>query len=110
MRRQIIQHTTQKEWDNSFDTNVRASFLLAKHSYDFLKDNGGSIIFISTVGGLRAHHRGIPYDPSKAAIDCFVRNLAIDYGLDGIRVNAVAPGVTNNLKNNLTVKPHVRPD
>ncbi len=55
---------------------------------------GGSIIHISSVGGVQAHHRGLPYDVTKGAIDAMTRAMAVDLGIYGIRVNAVAPGVT----------------
>ena len=55
---------------------------------------GGSIIQISSVGGLRAHWRGLPYDLTKGALDAMTRAMAIDLAEYGIRVNAVAPGFT----------------
>jgi NAD(P)-dependent dehydrogenase (short-subunit alcohol dehydrogenase family) len=54
----------------------------------------GSIINVSSVGGLRAHLPGLPYGVTKGALDSMTRVLAIDLGEAGIRVNAVAPGYT----------------
>ena len=55
---------------------------------------GGSLIHISSVGGLRAHWRGPPDDFTKGALDAMTRAMALDLAEYGIRVNAVAPGFT----------------
>ena len=55
---------------------------------------GGAIIHISSVGALRAHHRGFPYDVTKGAINAMTMAMAVDLGEYGIRVNAIGPGVT----------------
>jgi NAD(P)-dependent dehydrogenase (short-subunit alcohol dehydrogenase family) len=52
----------------------------------------GNIIHISSVGGLRAHWRGLPYDVTKGAIDAMTRAMAIELAAHRIRVNAIAPG------------------
>ena len=49
---------------------------------------------ISSVGGLRAHLPGLPYDFTKGALDAMTRALAIELAPVGVRVNAVAPGRT----------------
>ena len=54
----------------------------------------GNIIHISSVGGLRAHWTGLPYDVTKGAIDAMTRAMALELADYGIRVNAVAPGAT----------------
>jgi len=58
-----------------------------------MRESGrGNIIHISSVGGLRAHWRGLPYDVTKGAIDAMTRAMALGLAAYGIRVNAVAPG------------------
>lgn len=87
------QEVTLAEWDRSFATIARGAFLLASQAYRLMAPRrDGALIFVSTVGALRAHRRGLPYDAAKAAVDGLVRNLAVDFGDAGIRVNAVAPG------------------
>ena len=54
--------------------------------------HGGNIVSISSVGGLRAHWRGLPYDVTKGAIDAMTRAMALELAAFNIRVNAVAPG------------------
>jgi NAD(P)-dependent dehydrogenase (short-subunit alcohol dehydrogenase family) len=58
------------------------------------RGRGGSIVNISSVGGLRAHRGMAGYDASKGAIDALTRSMAVDLAPEGIRVNGVAPGAT----------------
>jgi 3-oxoacyl-[acyl-carrier protein] reductase len=59
---------------------------------------GGSIIHISSVGALRAHRRGLPYDATKGAINAMTMAMAIDLAEYNIRVNAIGPGVTRTYR------------
>jgi len=87
----------------SFEANMRMiygpSLLAARHMAD---SGGGGIIHISSVGGLRGHRGVAGYDASKGAIDALTRSSALDLAPHGIRVNAVAPGLT------ITRPPHPR--
>lgn len=84
--------------DTEIDVNIKAVYRCAFRAAEQMKaaGGGGSIIQISSVGGLRAHWRGLPYDLTKGAIDAMTRALAIDLAEYAIRVNAVAPGFTPN--------------
>jgi len=61
---------------------------------------GGSVINISSIGGQSLGgaltHPMAPYHASKAALDIFTRNMAIEFGDYGIRVNGIAPGPTHS--------------
>jgi len=90
-----------EEWyHNSFERNCRMiyelSLLTARHLSEH--QHPGSIIHISSVGGLRAHRGKSGYDASKGAIDSLTRVMAVDLAPYGIRVNAVAPGATRRLR------------
>jgi len=54
--------------------------------------SGGAIVNISSIHGRRSFANHAAYDTSKGAIDALTRNLAVEYGPVGVRVNAVAPG------------------
>ena len=85
--------------DLQIATTVRSPYLCARRSAAAMKTAGrGSIVFISSVGAERAHHRGLPYDATKGAINAMTRAMAVDLGEYGIRVNAVAPGVTETYR------------
>jgi 3-oxoacyl-[acyl-carrier protein] reductase len=80
-------------WRTFMATNLDSSFLLTKKACEtMIPRRSGCIIFISTVGGLRAHYSQVPYDASKSGIDGFMRAAAIELAQHGIRVNGVAPG------------------
>jgi 3-oxoacyl-[acyl-carrier protein] reductase len=75
--------------------NIKGPYLCAQRAAAIMRDaGGGTIVHISSVGALRAHHRGFPYDVTKGAINAMTMAMAVDLGEYGIRVNAVGPGVT----------------
>jgi 3-oxoacyl-[acyl-carrier protein] reductase len=81
--------------DHQLATNIRGPYLCSYQAAKWMRENqGGSIIHISSVGALRAHEMGLPYDVTKGAINAMTRAMAIDLGEYNIRVNAIAPGVT----------------
>ncbi|MDF1514042.1 MAG: glucose 1-dehydrogenase [Anaerolineae bacterium] len=82
--------------DSALAANVRGPYLCAYHAAEIMRQNpdGGNIIHISSVGGLRAHWRGLPYDVTKGALDAMTRAMAIELAAYHIRVNAIAPGAT----------------
>lgn len=76
--------------------NVKGPYVCAQQAAARMVEAGtGAIVNISSPGAIRAHHSGFPYDVTKGAIDAMTRAMAIDLGPDGIRVNAVGPGVTH---------------
>jgi 3-oxoacyl-[acyl-carrier protein] reductase len=82
--------------DYQLALNLKAPFLLSLRIAEAMKNQGqgGCIIHISSVGGLRAHWSGLPYDATKSALDSMTRAMAIDLASAGIRVNSIAPGLT----------------
>jgi glucose 1-dehydrogenase len=75
------------------DTNIKAPFILSYKAALVMRDQArGSIIHISSVGGLRAHNPGLPYDATKGALDAMTRVMGIELAPYGIRVNGIAPG------------------
>jgi NAD(P)-dependent dehydrogenase (short-subunit alcohol dehydrogenase family) len=78
---------------DSFERNVRIVYELSLlAARQMAAAQGGSIIHISSVGGLRSHRGLAGYDASKGAIDALTRSMSLDLAPHGIRVNAVAPG------------------
>ncbi len=79
--------------DQQLAVNLRAPYRCARRAAEIMRPKRrGSIINISSVGGLRAHWRGLPYDVAKGAIDAMTRAMALDLAQIGIRMNAIAPG------------------
>jgi len=85
--------------DEQLADNIKAPLLCAYRAAEAMREaGGGNIVHISSVGGLRAHWRGLPYDVTKGAIDAMTRAMALELADFGIRVNAVAPGATRTEK------------
>jgi NAD(P)-dependent dehydrogenase (short-subunit alcohol dehydrogenase family) len=81
--------------DSQLASNIRGPYMCAHRAAGVMREAGhGNIVHISSVGGLRAHWRGLPYDVTKGAIDAMTRAMALELAAYGIRVNAVAPGAT----------------
>lgn len=85
--------TTDAGWDAMLDVNVRAPFRLIRAAAPSLSATQGSIVNLSSVAGLRAFPGLTAYCVSKAAIDQLTRCAALDLAPQGVRVNAVNPGV-----------------
>ena len=81
------------DWDAMFAVNTRATWLLAKAAYASLKASHGAIVAIASMSGSNAHANLGAYGPTKAAVIMLVKVLAQELGRDGIRVNAVSPGM-----------------
>lgn len=81
-------------FDKVMASNVKSSFWLCNMVIPAMeKVQGGSIIIISSIGGLRGTPVLGPYAISKAADMQLVRNLAVEYGPKNIRANCIAPGM-----------------
>jgi NAD(P)-dependent dehydrogenase (short-subunit alcohol dehydrogenase family) len=79
--------------DASWEVNVRAHFRLARLVMPVMRGQGrGSIIVTSSNSGVFYDHEMIAYATSKHAAVAMVKQIAIDYGRHGVRVNALCPG------------------
>jgi len=82
-----------EEWDRVIDVNLKGTFLVCKHVLSSMVEQGaGSIINIASIEGLEGTEGGSAYNASKGAVVILSKNMAMDYGRKGIRVNSVCPG------------------
>jgi NAD(P)-dependent dehydrogenase (short-subunit alcohol dehydrogenase family) len=82
-----------KGMDASWQVNVRAHFCLARLVMPTMRAQGaGSIIVTSSNSGVFYDHEMIAYATSKHAAVAMVKQIAIDYGKYGVRINALCPG------------------
>ena len=84
----------EKDWDFSFDTNIKSMYFMCKAALPIMiKNNGGSIINVASVA---SSIKGLPnrfvYGASKAAIIGLTKSIASDFVKQKIRCNAIAPG------------------
>jgi NAD(P)-dependent dehydrogenase (short-subunit alcohol dehydrogenase family) len=81
------------EWDRVVDVNLKGTYLVSKHVIPAMLEQGsGSIVHVASVEGLEGFEGGSAYNASKGGVVLLTRNMAIDYGRRGVRVNAVCPG------------------
>ncbi len=81
-------------WDTAFAVNCRGVMLGCKHAIPaMLKRGGGSIVNTSSASGSTGDLALPAYSASKAGLNSLTRSVATQYGKQGIRCNAIAPGV-----------------
>ncbi|MEU0541990.1 SDR family oxidoreductase [Nocardia sp. NPDC005978] len=85
----------EKVWDEIHDLNLRGAWLsLAAQIPRLARSGGGAIVIASSVGGLVGGFSDGAYQASKHGLDGLVKAATADHAAQGIRVNAIAPGVT----------------
>jgi meso-butanediol dehydrogenase/(S,S)-butanediol dehydrogenase/diacetyl reductase len=83
-----------EEWDRVLAVNLKGTFLVCKHVLQrMLEQRSGSIVNLASIEGLEGFEGGSAYNASKGGVVLLTRNLAIDYGRRGIRVNCLCPGL-----------------
>jgi NAD(P)-dependent dehydrogenase (short-subunit alcohol dehydrogenase family) len=87
---------TRVAWDDTMAVNLTGAFLAAKYQIPAMLERGaGSLIFVSSfVGYTVAMPGSAAYAASKAGIIGLMKSLAVEYGPQGLRVNALLPGGT----------------
>ncbi|MBV1686159.1 SDR family oxidoreductase [Novosphingobium sp. G106] len=84
----------EEVWDRVFAINTRAIFLFCKAAIPAIREaGGGAIVNIASISGLLGDYAMGAYNASKGAVVNYTRSLALDCGRDGIRVNALCPGL-----------------
>lgn len=86
------QEVSIEEWNQVININLSGTFYCSQLFYPLLKAGKGSIVNIASISGVRASTLRIAYGTSKAAIMHLTKQQAVEYGNEGVRVNAIAPG------------------
>jgi glucose 1-dehydrogenase len=87
--------TTADEWDRVHAVNLRAPFLVTTAFYPALKKAEGSIVNVSSVHALATSADIGAYASAKGGLLALTRAMAIEFGPDNVRVNAILPGATD---------------
>jgi NAD(P)-dependent dehydrogenase (short-subunit alcohol dehydrogenase family) len=95
-----VQDTNLDQFEQLIDVNLRSVFLGCKLAYPHLKVTRGCVLNISSMAGITGQERHAVYGATKGAINALTKCAAVDWGRDGIRINALCPaGVwTNTLR------------
>jgi NAD(P)-dependent dehydrogenase (short-subunit alcohol dehydrogenase family) len=84
--------TTEEAWDRALDINLRTVFLASKHAVPVMAaQKAGAIVNVCSISALRGDGT-LAYSAAKGGMLAMTVDMAYSHGLDGIRVNAVAPG------------------
>lgn len=85
---------TDEAWDKIMETNVKGTFWLCNMVLPQMAERGeGAVVLLSSIAGIRGNTVIGTYGVSKAAEAALARNLAVEWGPRGIRVNSIAPGL-----------------
>lgn len=87
-----LDETTDEAWAASMRSNLDSAFVFARASIEALKAARGSIVVVSSLAGLAAGPSTIGYTTAKHALIGLTRSIARDYGVHGVRANAICPG------------------
>lgn len=90
-----IHQFDQKTWDDTMDNCLTNTWLCQKHEVETMLESGkgGSIVNISSNASLRGQAHNTAYAAAKAGVNILTQSSAGEYAAQGIRINAVSPGV-----------------
>ncbi len=106
-----ILETTDDEWDGLMRSNVRGVFVHSRAALPSLLERRGSIVNVASVSGMVGSPGQAAYCTTKGAVVQLTRQLAVEFGPRGVRVNAVGPGAidTEFVSRSLGLAPGDRP-
>jgi NAD(P)-dependent dehydrogenase (short-subunit alcohol dehydrogenase family) len=99
-----LAETTPEEWDDEVDRNARSAFLVSRAALPLLRESRGAIINFASPAGERAVARLGAYSAGKASVIALTRAMALEERRNGVRVNAVAPGMIDTEENRRSVE------
>jgi NAD(P)-dependent dehydrogenase (short-subunit alcohol dehydrogenase family) len=100
--------TTDEEWAEVLDINVRSAFQAIRETAPALRETRGAVVNVSSVHALATSLNVAAYAASKGALLALTRAAALELARDGIRVNAVVPGAVDTamFRDGLERRPH----
>lgn len=83
-----------EDWDKIFEVNVKGTMIACKFAARVMKENGGAIVNLSSVRGIRGYTGGnTGYCATKGAVELITKALALEWAPHNIRVNALGPAL-----------------
>ena len=90
--RETVLDTTEADWDETMRVNVKGVFLMSRAVLPaMIAQGGGAIVNLSSITGVVGLPVRPAYSASKGAVAILTKQLAVDFGRHGVRVNALAP-------------------
>ena len=90
-----IVDTDLRAFQKTVDVNIRGYFYMSSNACRLMKENGGAIVNVASVNGVRPGDKQGIYSITKSAIIGMTKAFALECGPDNIRVNALLPGLTD---------------
>jgi NAD(P)-dependent dehydrogenase (short-subunit alcohol dehydrogenase family) len=90
-----VDEITSEDWDYTVHTALYGTLWACKYSIPHMRAAGGAIVNISASSSVRAIRSRPAYQASKGAINALTRQMAVDYGTENIRSNAIIVGFIN---------------
>ncbi|MBW5903052.1 glucose 1-dehydrogenase [Staphylococcus haemolyticus] len=88
--------TSEELWDRIININLKGTYLVTNAVLPHMIDNGkGTVINIASIGAFVTGGGGAAYTSAKHGIAGYTKQLSFDYGLKGIKANAIAPGAVD---------------
>lgn len=88
-----VHELDREEWERSLDVNLTGVYLTTKHAVSHLRESdAGRILNLASTAAFEGGPRAAGYCATKAGVVNLTRQMAVDYGPDGVTVNALCPG------------------
>ena len=81
-----------EQWQRILDVNLTGTFLVCQSALPHLLASGGNVVNMASTAALSGHPWTAAYSASKGGVLAFTYTLAVEYGKQGVRANAVCPG------------------
>ena len=94
-----VEDTTPEEWQREIERNAGTALRLSRAALPLLRESRGAIVNFASPAAMRAPARLAAYSAAKAAVIALTRALAIEEKANGVRVNAIAPGMMDTAQN-----------
>jgi len=92
LRTGVTHEASLDDWDRVLSVNLTGTFLCCRAAIPALLDSGGNIVNVSSTSALAGHPWAAAYSASKGGVLALTRTIAVEYGQQGLRCNAVCPG------------------
>jgi NAD(P)-dependent dehydrogenase (short-subunit alcohol dehydrogenase family) len=94
-----VENTTPEEWQREIERNAGTALRLSRAALPMLRESRGAIVNFASPSASRAPANLAAYSAAKAAVLALTRSLAIEEKANGVRVNAIAPGMMDTEQN-----------